>query len=402
MSRTPFRGSTVGMRWFLLCLLPSIAAADNLASFGAGALIVKEPVAYDSKWSGFWLLDEDPHSGYASPKGDVGAKEFVIELADIDRIDEVSFDISSVDGEGRGAKQVTASLGDAVGGPWKPLVAATLVAGKDNQRFKATPQTGRYLRIAVATNQGSADYVELMGVGAFGTVVTKQTMPDASGAYDSEFGTFRVKQLGVQGVGCYEHKNGLIQNGGFDGRVLRFTWSETFAGETRSGPAVLVFPADGKTFLGLWWNGNEPAPAGRWDGKLASRTIGVCPHYAFKPQSAVSDALAQSGRARVYGILFDTDSDRLKPESTAVLDELVAVAKAEKSLTIEGHTDNTGTPAHNQTLSDQRAAAVKKYLVAHGVAADHLKTKGFGATVPVSTNDTSLGRSQNRRVEVTR
>jgi len=390
------------MRWLLLCLIPSLAAADNLASFGAGALIVKEPAAYDGKWSGFWLLDEDPHSGYASPKGDVGAKEFVIELADVDRIDQLGFDIADVDGEGRGARAVTAELGDAVGGPWKPLVAATLVAGKDNQRFKATPQTGRYLRVVIKANQGSADYVELMGVAAYGTVVAKQTMPDASGAYRSEFGTFRVAQRGVQGVGCYEHKEGLIQNGGFDGRVLRFTWSETVDGKRSSGPAVLVFPADGKTFLGLWWNGADVTPAGRWDGVLESRTIGVCPHYAFAPQSAVHDALAQSGRARVYGILFDTDSDRLKPESTAVLDELVAVAKAEKSLTIEGHTDNTGTPAHNQTLSEQRAAAVVKYLVAHGVAAARLTTKGFGATVPVSTNDTALGRSQNRRVEITR
>lgn len=392
------------MKWLALLLVPSLAAAENLASFGAGALIVKEPAAYDSKWSGFWLLDEDPHSGYASPKGDVGTKEFVIELADVDRIEKVGFDVAGVDGDGmaRAAKAVTAELGDAATGPWKPLAAVTLVPGKDDQRFKTTPQTGRYLRIVVASNQGAHDYVELMGVGAYGKVVTKQTMPNASGSYRSEFGTFRVKQDGVAGIGCYEHKNGLIENGGFDGRVMRFTWSETYGGETHAGPAVLVFPADGKTFLGLWWNGAEVTPAGRWDGAFESKTIGVCPHFKFAPHAGVGDALKQDGRARIYGILFDTDSDKLRPESSAVLDDLVAVAKAEKKLTVEGHTDNTGTPARNQTLSEQRAAAVVKYLVAHGVAADHLVAKGFGATVPVSTNETSLGRSQNRRVEVTR
>ena len=131
----------------------------------------------------------------------------------------------------------------------------------------------------------------------------------------------------------------------------------------------------------------------------------MCPHFKFpaaKPGGDVADALRKVGRARIYGITFDTDSDRIKAESKPTLDDLIAAAKAEPTwkLAIEGHTDSSGVAGHNQTLSEQRAAAVKAYLVKAGVKADRLTTSGLGATKPVSTNDTTLGRSQNRRVEV--
>jgi len=62
--------------------------------------------------------------------------------------------------------------------------------------------------------------------------------------------------------------------------------------------------------------------------------------------------------------------------------------------------DNVGGDAHNQTLSEKRALSVKAYLVGAGVDAKRLTTQGFGANKPVSSNDTELGRSQNRRVEI--
>lgn len=117
------------------------------------------------------------------------------------------------------------------------------------------------------------------------------------------------------------------------------------------------------------------------------------------------DALVADGRVATQGILFDTGSDRIRPESTPTLREIGDMLKQESSLrlTIEGHTDNTGNAATNQTLSEQRAAAVKAFLVStYGIDAGRLETTGFGPSRPASPNDTAEGRQNNRRVELVR
>lgn len=115
------------------------------------------------------------------------------------------------------------------------------------------------------------------------------------------------------------------------------------------------------------------------------------------------DALNESGRIATQGIYFDTGSDRLRPESTPTLKEIGAMLKEhpELQLTIEGHTDNVGSAATNQTLSQKRAEAVRQYLIqTYGVAEGRLDAKGLGPTKPAGPNDTPEGRQQNRRVEL--
>jgi len=115
------------------------------------------------------------------------------------------------------------------------------------------------------------------------------------------------------------------------------------------------------------------------------------------------DAIAAKGRVATQGIYFDVGSDRIRPESTPTLKEIAAMLKEhpELKLTIEGHTDNVGAAAANQSLSDKRAAAVKAALVSQfGADGARLGTKGLGATKPVASNDTPEGRQQNRRVEL--
>jgi len=118
----------------------------------------------------------------------------------------------------------------------------------------------------------------------------------------------------------------------------------------------------------------------------------------------ISKALTEEKRLRLYGINFDSDSDHLRDESKPTLDLVVGVLKAHPDwkLTIEGHTDSTSTPEHNQTLSEGRANAVKTHLVSAGIDGSKLSTKGLGATQPVASNDTALGRAANRRVELVR
>lgn len=114
-------------------------------------------------------------------------------------------------------------------------------------------------------------------------------------------------------------------------------------------------------------------------------------------------ALEADGRVTAEGILFDTNSDRLRPESDAVLGQIgeMLTKHADLRLAIEGHTDNVGAAAANAALSEKRAAAVKAYLVSkHGVDAARLEAKGFGATKPVAPNTDEAGRQKNRRVEL--
>ena len=69
-------------------------------------------------------------------------------------------------------------------------------------------------------------------------------------------------------------------------------------------------------------------------------------------------------------------------------------------MAVQGHTDNTSTPTHNQTLSEARARAVVTALAAQGIAQARLPAAGFGQTQPLASNATEAGRAQNRRVEL--
>ena len=333
-------------------------------------------------------------------------KVFVFELADRSRITSLAFDTAQVENRGRGAKDVKVEISDSKDASFTQIASLSLAPVTDHQRFVLkTPATGRYLRLTVLNNWGDSEYMEIMDVYAYGKPLVQRALADNSGTFSSTYGDFHMQQTGATVNGCYEMKNGLIENGGFDGRVLRFTWSESQSETKRGGgPAMLTFADDGQSFTGFWWyeGYTNGAPAGSWHGTRTSREIGSCPYWKPGSGNAVEQALQSSGRARLYGILFDTDSDHLKDESKPTLDALVRTARDQPSwnFAIEGHTDNTGSEAHNQALSEKRAISVKAYLVNAGVDAKRLTTQGFGASRPVASNDTALGRSQNRRVEI--
>jgi outer membrane protein OmpA-like peptidoglycan-associated protein len=116
-----------------------------------------------------------------------------------------------------------------------------------------------------------------------------------------------------------------------------------------------------------------------------------------------SKVIVASGRYVTHGILFDTDSDRIKPESAAVIKSIARGLETNPNLRllIEGHTDSTGDAAHNMDLSRRRAEAVRTVLVSQfNVDAARLTTAGLGASKPIASNDTPQGRADNRRVEL--
>lgn len=100
-------------------------------------------------------------------------------------------------------------------------------------------------------------------------------------------------------------------------------------------------------------------------------------------------------------VLFGFDSSNLSADAKTNLDKLVKVLNVypDTDIEVQGHTDSKGSQSYNQTLSENRAAAVSGYLYNNGISNDRIRTKGFGENVPKYDNDTENGRSQNRRVE---
>lgn len=101
-------------------------------------------------------------------------------------------------------------------------------------------------------------------------------------------------------------------------------------------------------------------------------------------------------------LLFETGKSDLKGGASGNLNKLAAFLNEypDRSVLIEGHTDNVGSDETNFNLSQRRANSVQSYLVANGVAASRLRTSGLGEGSPVAGNDTATGRQQNRRVEI--
>jgi len=101
-------------------------------------------------------------------------------------------------------------------------------------------------------------------------------------------------------------------------------------------------------------------------------------------------------------VLFDTGKYDVRPRTREQLAKLSGILLAHPGLQleVEGHTDSTGSDELNQKLSEQRASAVRDYLVAQGLARDAVAAKGFGKDVPLADNDTPAGRQKNRRVEL--
>jgi outer membrane protein OmpA-like peptidoglycan-associated protein len=98
-------------------------------------------------------------------------------------------------------------------------------------------------------------------------------------------------------------------------------------------------------------------------------------------------------------VLFDVDETTPNAEGAAALAEVakVLLSVGIDHLTVEGHADNSGSPEHNQSLSERRAQVVAKTLSTYGFPMANIKWRGYGASRPFAGNDTAAGRAQNRR-----
>jgi outer membrane protein OmpA-like peptidoglycan-associated protein len=134
---------------------------------------------------------------------------------------------------------------------------------------------------------------------------------------------------------------------------------------------------------------------------------GNCEYYLANLRVATGAAdtrnkILSEGKWVTHGILFDVNSDRIKPESYGTLKEVAGVLgeSADVKVTIVGHTDSDGDDAANMDLSKRRAASVKATLASEfKIDASRMDTDGKGETQPIDKNDNAAGKANNRRVE---
>jgi OOP family OmpA-OmpF porin len=119
-------------------------------------------------------------------------------------------------------------------------------------------------------------------------------------------------------------------------------------------------------------------------------------------ESKYASEITSEVSKKSYSIEFQTGSAVVKPSSYKLLDEIFesAVVAEGLKLGVYGHTDNVGSDEKNVPLSDQRAEAVKQYLLNKGMQTERVESKGYGASKPIADNNTEMGKSKNRRVEI--
>jgi len=204
----------------------------------------------------------------------------------------------------------------------------------------------------------------------------------------------------------------------------------TLAAVLMSAGVVTAYAAEGD----FYDPSNAASPTGKTIGHELYRTIGCpgrdllgkpCPVPAPPAQIAAAPepvAVAPAAPAPAYvapaptpapappqklvleGVNFDFDKATLRQEDIAIIDRDITSLDEWGNVNIEvaGHTDSRGSDAYNMNLSQQRAEAVRNYLVSKGIAADRLSARGYGESQPVADNATDEGRFKNRRVELVR
>jgi outer membrane protein OmpA-like peptidoglycan-associated protein len=151
-------------------------------------------------------------------------------------------------------------------------------------------------------------------------------------------------------------------------------------------------------------NGGCPWPDTDGDGVLDKDDL--CPEVrgttANRGCPEVTEEVIKRLNEYARTILFNSGKATFKDETIPVLNNMLAIFKEypQARFSIEGHTDSDGSNALNQTLSENRAAAVRNFLIENGIASDRLMSTGYGETKPIATNKTAAGKAQNRRVEI--
>ncbi|CAJ0791012.1 Peptidoglycan-associated lipoprotein [Ralstonia condita] len=389
----------------------------NVAGLSQGAFVVNKP-RDNSAWVP--MLNEIPDSVGMLVNGDT--YEAIIALAAPATIRALRFDRLPEAASARHAQVQVSEQGP--NGPWQTLYDADLPPVSGNNSVSNAvkldkPAAAGWIRLVVSGGGGGSISLQQFAALAEPAQSTPTTR-DVTGVYQfgngfDVSGFVAMKQEGATVRGCYgdgDVSHGKLKvrqvSGTFEGglepngylRYTRASGKQSWRGVVSFNPdgdraAVLEFPANATAQTTVFRNAVSSV------GWKTAAYQNTCPGL---DQDPVSSALEQDKRVTLYGVNFDLDADTLRADSRPALDNVTKAAKAHPDwkLTIEGHTDSSGGDAHNQDLSQRRAASVRQYLIDAGIPADRLTAQGFGASRPVAPNTTPAGRAQNRRVEIAR
>ncbi|MEQ9506138.1 MAG: OmpA family protein [Hyphomonas sp.] len=400
------------IRSIRLCLLAAIVAAptafaetspppENILSLSKGAVLLS---ASHDELRALALTDGDDRSSWSvSTRKAPPPHEFVFELI-------APADLTHVGIDGAGPRPGGVSGGSAKGvtvegsaeGPDSGYVAlASFDAAPDGPtRVPVAPDNPvRWLRFTVhGTQDPSAAWLYFDEVIAEGEFDPPEDEARFSGIFRiGRSDLIELYQTGNLLRGCYVDNGGRspgVLEGAVNDGVALLNW---VSDEGVSGTAVLTRTAAGN-IAGVRYRHKSRTP---WGGPVA--TDAPPPRCAeASPGNAISEALESAGEARIYGILFNHDSDVPRSVSLPALNLLLEALQSDPGLAveIEGHTDSDGSDPYNLDLSARRAAAIVAWLVERGIEPGRLNSSGKGESEPVASNDTADGKSLNRRVDV--
>lgn len=166
----------------------------------------------------------------------------------------------------------------------------------------------------------------------------------------------------------------------------------------QNGESATLFANTGKKEI---WIVLEDFTPTNGDGNFAINILEIEAMKQDIQASAILDKLNKDGHIALY-INFETGKSGIRPESQMIIDQVSEMLAQNPALkvSIEGHTDNAGTPTSNQTLSVNRANAVVNALIGKGIEKNRLSAKGWGQTKPIADNNSEDGKALNRRVEI--
>ncbi len=386
------------------------AVRIDLIDYGSGAF----PVRADDKLQGAVARAVlDGLGGFVTlpgigPEGPEQPVQFLVELAAPTTFTSFAVPPMSSFGCCRGTHIRTVTVEGSASGPddgFEELARFDIAPDvyDADQEFPATSSMAvRWLRLSLAGRQNpdpddyhGTTFTDLHG---YGVQEPREAGPDeftgifltGGGGSGPNANRIELLQDGALVTGCVQSGGAVRElSGGIENGILKVLADDGV-------PSLFLIDSQGR-LLGVEV------------GRSYGRRVGVaggnptdCSATKGESTNGVGQALDACEAAVVYGVNFDVDSDRLRPDAEPALEQILAALAARPDLvvTVEGHTDSDASDAYNLDLSQRRAATVVAWLVEREVEATRLTALGVGEAQPIADNQSSAGKAANRRVEI--